>query len=1670
MRKKGMSFILAMVMICTSLPAFSLEAEDWRVTDLKCNAQVQPLAVDDAAPEFTWRMEAAWRGARQSAWRLQVFEAEGTENQMWDSGKTSGDTTRVTYEGAALNSAARYRWEVEVWNEKGDSRKAEAYFETAFMDSAEFDAALISAARRLSYQGDYTVEYDTRVVRDSAGLIFAGSSAADNIAVQMKIKTGAVTLGVIKTASGRGSAVGSWEVPGAAVTDTFHIRIAVVGNTAAIYVNDAQIGSCTDPLVSFGVLGFRHYNSTNDQETAYYDNLIVRDAQLNTLLSFDFTSVNPFNTGEITQGMLLVNPISGNYSVSTYEELMQSGGQPYTMEMDFKIDSTAFGFCFGGSDAKNHLMWQINIKKGETGQVVYLRPHAFTNGSGVSLAEIDLSAVIPWEARNDWHHMKITVDAGNQLQTWINGVLVDTRKNSLAAMSQIGFRQTKGDNEIAWVDNFSLKNAAEEPLIAADFEDHLDPFSTGRTQQGALYLDKCGLFMRDVEQEGAPMFRRDFALEEGKTVEKARLYATALGTYEAYLNGRRVGTDCLAPGWTEYFDRLDYQAYDVTELLLEGDNAIGAVVGNGWYAGHIGEGNCNYQYYGIDVAFKGALIITYTDGTQQILKTDESWTCSTDSPYLVTDHSNGETYDAAREQPGWNLPGFEAQGWHGAVIATNETIRTNVDLSKVTLRAQPDEPVRVFKTITPVSVNQVGEDTFIYDMGQNFAGVVSLTASGQKGQTVRLRYGEMLYDENDGALEGSLYTANLRTAHATDYYTFGEDGTVTYTPAFTYHGFRYVEVSGLSAPPALAEVQGVVWSSVGEITSSLETSSALINQIYSNTIWSQLSNYVSVPTDCPQRDERLGWSGDAQVFASTAAFNADVEAFLTQYLSIYFGKQGENGGLPHFAPTYSPSKSSGGTAGWCDAAVVIPYVLYKSYGDVGIIETYYGNMQAWIRQRLAEAGYEQNGSLIIRTGSYGDWLSSGENTPVPITSTAYFGYAVKLLGKMAAIIGKAEDAAWYNQLFSEISTQFKHEFVLENGRIIGDSQTAYALSLGTGILQDPALEQLAVARLAKKVRENGMKLTTGFLGTNFLCPVLSRYGYSDIAYALVLQTEYPSWGYSVVNGATTIWERWNSYTAGGGLGANSSLGSTMNSYNHYCYGSIVSWMFEQMAGIQPDEDDPGFHHILMQPAISDQLNFVNASYESVYGTISSSWEVADGRYLWRVTIPANASATIWAPGDGRLDDMDQVRALGKEGTANIYELSSGSYEITGALNADPSVLRDRLAEIDLDFYTQNYADQGLSTVYQSAADYLAGGVYTEERLDTLLENLESCLSALACVSRPQEEGMVCIGDYTRFPNEAAYQITTASEWIYFAQLVESGVTFQGKTVYLKNDLDFSGMEMQSVGKYTEDYGKAFQGTLEGGYHMLRNVYIFSQERGAGAFGATYGATIRRLGVSGIVAANSVSGGIVGYGDGGTLIEECWNEATVVANQSSDGAAGIAGNLRHGGTIRRCYNLGTIMAPTSAAGICSWGQNGGSAANIADCYSLGELIVINADGASNAIVRYNGTVNGKTANCHYWSAYAGTAAAQSGTIAQSPEAFRDGSVASALAMRQGAQYPVLTVRNDVNGSGTFDSADPVALMRRLNGWQSEVCLHECDANGDQRLSIADVVLMLQELAA
>lgn len=735
-------------------------------------------------------------------------------------------------------------------------------------------------------------------------------------------------------------------------------------------------------------------------------------------------------------------------------------------------------------------------------------------------------------------------------------------------------------------------------------------------------------------------YRNEFILK--KSVESARIYATSLGLYELHLNGEKVGDQLFTPGWTSFNKRLQYQTYDVTSMLKE-KNSISAMVSDGWYRGFIGWKD-QRNYYGDKLGLLVQLQINYTDGSSEIVKTDNSWKVST-GPILEADLYNGEFYDANLEQAGWNLYGFNDKNWKPVIEfkGKNEI-----------LVAPQGPPVKAIQGLKPIKKITTPKGELVYDMGQNMVGWLRIKLSGEKGDTVRLMFAEVLDKE------GNFYMENLRSAKCTDTYIFAADGEVVYEPHFTFHGFRFVKVVGVDKAPGMDEVTGVVIHSDMEPTGTFECSNQLVNQLQHNIQWGQKGNFLDVPTDCPQRDERLGWSGDAQVFSMTAGYNFDVAGFYTKWMKDVYADQLDNGKVPHVIPDVL--KGGGGATGWADAVAIIPWTVYKIYGDERILKESYPAIVKWIDYMNKRAGED-----FLWTGDahFGDWLAyattrsdyPGATTEKDLIATAYFYYTSTLAAKMARIVGKKEDVKKYERLASDIKDAFNNEFVTPNGRLVSHTQTAYALALSFDLLPD-GIKERAASYLANDV-ENFKHLTTGFLGTPLLCHVLSASGRDDLAFMLLNRKEYPSWLYPVTRGATTIWERWDGQKQDGTF---QSTG--MNSFNHYAYGAIGEWLYGWVAGIKVDEANPGYKHFYLQPHPGGGLSYANAKFRSMYGTIASMWKIENNTMYYGIEIPVNTSATVTLPGaaanvliNGKgIQDVQNV-----DGGVQV-KLGSGMYE------------------------------------------------------------------------------------------------------------------------------------------------------------------------------------------------------------------------------------------------------------------------------------------------------------------------------------------------------------------------------------------------------------------------
>jgi alpha-L-rhamnosidase len=750
----------------------------------------------------------------------------------------------------------------------------------------------------------------------------------------------------------------------------------------------------------------------------------------------------------------------------------------------------------------------------------------------------------------------------------------------------------------------------------------------------------------------SPMLRRVF--EARKDIVSARLYASAMGLYQLELNGKRVGDQYFTPGWTAYDFRFQYQTYDVTAQLKQGKNCLGALLGDGWFRGYMGWGN-NHNSYGSKLALLAQLVITYKDGKQQVIGTDENWKATT-GPILMSDIYNGETYDARLERPGWSEATYDDKDWKGVTL---------LETPKQALVAQAGPPVRAIQEIKPVKVFKAPEGDTVLDMGQNMVGWVRFHVTAPAGTTITLRHAEVL-DKN-----GNLYTANLRAAKETIRYTTKGQGVETFEPHFTFQGFRYVAVAGWPGGPPLEAFTGVVVHSAIDPTGTFETSSAMPNQLQHNIIWGQKGNFVDVPTDCPQRDERLGWTGDAEVFARTASFNHDSAAFYTKWLKDVALDQQDNGAVPDVIPnvlTHKTREGGSASAGWADVATVLPWTVYLSYGDRRVLETQYPSMKAWVEYMRRAAGEK----YLWNTGAtYGDWLAfattdsdyPGATTDKDLIQTAYFARSTELLRASAEVLGKTEDAEFCAGLLEHIRSAFQKEFVTPNGRLSSNTQTAYSLALAFDLLPESQRQQ-AADRLAADVR-HFQHLTTGFLGTPVLCKELSDYGHLDEAYMLLNRKEYPSWLYPITKDATTIWERWDGIKPDGTF-----QDAGMNSFNHYAYGAIGDWMYRVIAGIDIDPKQPGYKHILIQPHPGGGLTFAKGSVHSMYGKVSSAWELKDGKMTLNVEVPANTTATVRLP----KAKLEQVTENGRPlpsspGTSGwrqsdgavVVEVGSGSY-------------------------------------------------------------------------------------------------------------------------------------------------------------------------------------------------------------------------------------------------------------------------------------------------------------------------------------------------------------------------------------------------------------------------
>jgi alpha-L-rhamnosidase len=908
--------------------------------------------------------------------------------------------------------------------------------------------------------------------------------------------------------------------------------------------------------------------------------------------------------------------------------------------------------------------------------------------------------VTPTQLRCEYVANPICIDAERPRLSWVllskERAQVQTAYQVLAASSEEKLAQEKGD---LW-DSGKVESDQSIHIVYAGkpLESRMRVFwkvrawdkngkasdwsETAAWQMGLLQPGDWKAKWIGSGKPGPAMLRKTFNL--ASPPRRAIVYASALGLYELRLNGRRVGDHVLAPEWTDYNKRVQYQGYDVTELLHSGENAFGAMLGDGWYSGRIGishivgpDGPLRGFYGDTSPWFLMQLEVELSDGSRQMVSSDNTWKATTDGPIRSSCILDGEVYDARKEMPGWDRPGFDDSGWKDAETKPHVTAK---------LVAQPNEPIRIVEELRPISVTETKPNLFVFDLGQNMTGWCRLKTRGLPGTTITLRHAEVL------DADGNIYTDNLRVpkgggpggARQVDTFILRGEGEEVLEPHFTYHGFRYVEVTGLLQKPELDSLVGCVFHSDAPRAGRFECSNPLLNKLMQNIVWTQRGNMHSVPTDCPQRDERLGWLGDAQIFSQTACFNMQMATFYTKVCQDISDAQADDGRFPDFAPhPFDPNARFSGAPGWADGGVIIPWRVYQNYGDKRILETHFESAKRWVEYVRTQ------GPDLIWTGKrgndYGDWLNgntlilegwprTGAAVSQELMATAFFAYSADLVSKMALVLGRTDDAERYAKLTAQIKEALNRTFVKPDGTIQGDTQAGYALSLHFDLLPEDASKD-AAKQMVERIKSRGGHLSTGIQSTGRMMLELTRHGFNDVAYELLNKRTVPSWLYMVEHGATTIWERWDGYVEGRGY-----QDPGMNSFNHWAFGSVGEWMFRTIPGINPGDHRPGYKHFTIRPRPGGGLTWARGNYESMYGAVVSSWKSERNLFTLNVSVPVNTTATVYVPakgaegvteGGGPAGEAEGVRFLGFEDGEAVYSVGSGNYGFVSRVASIP---------------------------------------------------------------------------------------------------------------------------------------------------------------------------------------------------------------------------------------------------------------------------------------------------------------------------------------------------------------------------------------------------------------
>lgn len=904
----------------------------------------------------------------------------------------------------------------------------------------------------------------------------------------------------------------------------------------------------------------------------------------------------------------------------------------YTIEYDVRLGRTRSGVVWGMDT--NQYGDYFRCEFDTLGDAVSFSVVSLSNVDEIIRDSVVLEESFSEEFCGKAHHVRLEIRE-TAVEASIDGTSVlhtvlDRRK----APGNLGFWTDRGAY-YAYYDNLCVTDGRTgEVLLSEDFENK----NIENTLFSPYYYKvadgwceaSSGFLLTPGVEEPVPMLRCVFDRQADSPVRAARLYVSSLGDYRIYLDGEDVSGAYLAPGRSIYDRETYYQTYDVTNLLETGQtqHVIGAVLGHGRYD----KANADW---GDQIALQAKLVLQYEDGSIQNVVTDDAWQVYVDGPIRNDDMFLGECYDAVREERGWCERGFAADGWQQAEVFS--------EYDELEKRASEAPLVRCIETRKPVAVSEPVAGVYVYDFGQNFNGnceIVLRNTENKQGQTVTIRYAEALNDSRmtcrDDAV-GTIWTQNLYTAKNTDYYRMSGAGKETYVPKLVCRGFRYVQISGVDEALPMEDVTALILSTQNKRTGYFTCSDERINQLYACIYWTQLSNFLDVPTDCPQRDERFGWAGDAQVFARTAAYNADVHNYLSKYVNMLIGGQCENGAFPEIAPSINMDS---GANGWSDAGIILVWELYQQYGDRELIAK---NLEAMCR--YVDYLVDTSEDFVRRQHNYSDH-NAVAGLEDEIANTAQCAYVAGLLSKMSADIGEKDIALTYEKVYNQYRAAWQEHYINEDGSIDCWLQSAYTLGLAYGLYPEE-LEEKGAACLENAVAANDYHLNTGYVATQFLLPVLCKYGYVDTAYRILQQDTYPSWNHMLSYGQTTITEAWNTcYDTGDGMYA------VNGSMNHFGLGTVGQWLYSDVLGIKRDVDSPGYKHFYIEPQVGGGLTHVSGSYESVYGTIESGWRLEGSELVFHFVIPANTTATVTLP-----DPQYQNMAL-----------AAGEYEYRIALN------------------------------------------------------------------------------------------------------------------------------------------------------------------------------------------------------------------------------------------------------------------------------------------------------------------------------------------------------------------------------------------------------------------